>query len=81
MHKNLFAWTSPKAMPEYVSLNVRDGKITLDARGPGSAGEFGPTIQIELDMEALQGIHEATRRDIVQEGLGRRDVTKSSNAR
>lgn len=80
MHKNLFAWTSPKALPEYVSINVRDGKVTLDARGPAQAGQFGPTIQIELDMEALQGIHDATRRDIVQEGLGRRDVTKNPNA-
>lgn len=80
MHKNLFAWTSPKALPEYVSINVRDGKITLDARGPALAGQLGPTIQIELGPETLQGIHEATRRDIVQEGLGRRDITKNPNA-
>lgn len=77
MHKNLFAWTSPAAFPAYVSLNIRDGKITLDARGPEQAGQtFGPTIQIELPADAVQGLHEATRKDIVQEGLGRRDITR-----
>ena len=82
MHQNLFAWTSTAARPAYVSLDIRSGKITLDARGPEQAGQqFGTTVQIELPAEVIEELHQATRRDIIQEGLARRDITKSPNAR
>lgn len=59
MHTNLYAYTPASAMPEYVSLNERDGKITLDARGPAEDGKFGATIQIELPRDELRKLHEA----------------------
>jgi hypothetical protein len=64
MHKNLFAYTSPAAMPEYVSINQRDGKITLDARGPAKDGQFGETVQIEIPRRELLKLFEALRDEV-----------------
>jgi hypothetical protein len=48
MQKNLFAYTAPGCdMPDFLSINVRDGKTYVTARGAGT------TVEVELPPEQL----------------------------
>jgi hypothetical protein len=71
MLKNLFAYTSPAAMPEYVSINQRDGKITLDARGPAKDGQFGETVFCIVSQRVMRHVMLKDYDDAIAEGTRR----------
>ena len=70
--RNIFAWTAPGAnYPAFVSINDRDGKITLDARGPVEAdGKCGQTIQIQLSPLNLAELGKALICEVIPADIG-----------
>lgn len=64
--KNVFAYTAPGAdYPEYLSLNVVDGKVLLTVRGPKRAPGVGGNDK-PFDMAGSEAVIELPRAEVLQ---------------
>ena len=69
--RNIFAWTEPGAVyPAFVSINDRDGRLTLDARDIVRDGKCGATIQIELSPLILAELGKALICEVIPADIG-----------
>ena len=77
MHDNLFAYTAPGASyPEFVSLNVENGTVSLTVRSPATFDVMqsdnpplavcGPTAKASLPLGQLISLRDALNRAIDQ---------------
>lgn len=56
MADNIFAYTAPGCnYPEFVSVNIRDGKVVLTARAAAKAdGACGDTVDVDLPPQVVR---------------------------
>jgi hypothetical protein len=55
MSSNIFAYTAPGCnYPEYISINIQDGQITVTARGVAQNGECGQTVCVPMSAAEVR---------------------------
>lgn len=62
--KNIFAYTAPTGIgyPEYLSINERDGEITVTVRGPiRDDRSCGETVDMTLPHDEMRTLYHKLR--------------------
>lgn len=64
MSRNIFAYTGPGSyMPEFVSINERDGNVVLTAR---SRGTPGAVVDVPMPREQMIALQSALNRELTK---------------